>query len=329
MAPYGRRAFLGCGALGAFGLALGCSAEPPPHPQPVRRGIGEVGRRLAHEALPPYAPVRLREVRDRLAVVAERAPRPAPGDWLHDHPERGQSFEDYLGSYPTAPTPERRTIVVQPLGALSPSSRQIVELASTYLTCHFGLPSRVAEPADLGVVPRWARRVHQGSEQLLTRYLLDEVLPDRLPADAAALIGFLETDLWPGRGWNFVFGEATLERRLGVWSLARYGDPTKGPEAFRTTLRRALKLAVHETGHMFSLPHCTAYRCVQAGVNSLDEEDCAPMSLCPECLAKIAWVTSTDPRERLRAKRDFCRAHQLDDEARGFEALLTALESVG
>jgi archaemetzincin len=48
-----------------------------------------------------------------------------------------------------------------------------------------------------------------------------------------------------------------------VWSLARNGDPTESPEAFRIALLRAMKIAVHETGHMFSLEHCTAYRCVQ------------------------------------------------------------------
>ena len=32
-------------------------------------------------------------------------------------------------------------------------------------------------------------------------------------------------DLWPGPGWNFVFGQASLTERVGVWSMARNGDP--------------------------------------------------------------------------------------------------------
>ena len=85
-----------------------------------------------------------------------------------------------------------------------------------------------------------------------------------------------------------------------------------GNAGFKQVLERTLKIAVHETGHMFSLPHCTAYPCIQSGVNSLEEAGESPLWLCPECLPKIAWATSTDPRERLSATHDFCRRHDLD-----------------
>ena len=66
---------------------------------------------------------------------------------------------------------------------------------------------------------------------------------------------------------------ANLRDRVGVWSIHRYGDPDASKSAYKLTLERALKVAVHETSHMFSLRHCTAYECVMGGSNSLDESD--------------------------------------------------------
>src|SRR5690606_22427518 len=109
--------------------------------------------------------------------------------------------------------------------------------------------------------------------QILSGYVIDRLLAPRLPPDAAAYVSFTASDLWPGDGWNFVFGQASLRDRVGVWSVARYGDPAGGAAAFRQVLRRTLKVAVHETGHMFSMRHCTAYQCVMNGVNNQDESD--------------------------------------------------------
>lgn len=313
---------VGAAGVGAARVATATSAEEAA--DLARRGLrGEV-RRRATGALPPYAPRRLREVRDRLAPLHEKVGVPQPGDWRADHPETHQSFEEYVGARPTSPTRERRTLVVQPLDAPDEARARILALVGEALEAHFGLPSRVEPPLAIPVPPRGSQRKIGRTRQVRSGWLLDAVLAPRLPEDAAAMLGFTAEDLWPGDGWNFVFGEATLERRVGVWSLFRYGDPAS-PGMFRITLRRALKVALHETGHMFSLTHCARWRCVQAGINSLEEEDRSPLWLCPDCLAKIAWVTSTDPRERLFRMAAFCRRAELADEARHFDRDLAAL----
>jgi archaemetzincin len=312
--------------LGAGSALLGCAdGRSKPEVPLAKSGLAAQAKRRYAEALPPYAPRHLREVRDRLAPLMERTGAPRPGEWRYDHPETGQSFEEYLRSQPTAPTGARRTLVVQPLGELGGGSTRIVGLVASYLEAHFGLPVRLAERAPLPSPPRGARRNTERGEQLLTRWLLDDVLRPRVTEDASTVLGFLATDLWPGAGWNYVFGEASLTERVGVWSLARFGDPDAGPVAFQSALGRALKTGVHEAGHAFSLPHCTRYRCVQAGVNSLEESDAAPLWACAECLPKIAWVTSTDPRERLERTRDFCARHRFSDEAAFFERARAAI----
>jgi len=52
---------------------------------------------------------------------------------------------------------------------------------------------------------------------------------DFLPDDAYCVIGLLNKDLYPRKGWNFVFGMSRIHHRSGVFSLARY-DPTFYPE---------------------------------------------------------------------------------------------------
>jgi hypothetical protein len=47
-----------------------------------------------------------------------------------------------------------------------------------------------------------------GDQQVLTGYILHDVLEPERPADALAYLALTASDLWPGPGWNFVFGEA-------------------------------------------------------------------------------------------------------------------------
>jgi archaemetzincin len=267
---------------------------------------------------------------ERLKPLAEKLAKPGPLDWLSFHPEKGQTFRQYVASNPTRPTKARGTIFIQPLGGFTSTQRGLLKLTAEFLAVWFNAPIRFSEDLKLDVVPSTARRknpdTHQ--EQLLTGYILDRVLKARLPRDAAAYLCFTASDLWPGQGWNFVFGHASLEDRVGVWSIARFGDPEASDENFRLVLLRTLKLATHECGHMFSLPHCIAYECGMNGCNSLEESDRHPLALCPECLAKVCWATRSDPTERYRKLIAFCRHARLKPEAEVYEKRLTAIEEL-
>jgi archaemetzincin len=157
---------------------------------------------------------------------------------------------------------------------------------------------------------------------------LDEVLgPDR-PVDALAYLALTGCDLWPGEGWNFVYGEADLRRRVGVWSLHRDGDPGRGPAAFRRCLRRALMTAAHETGHILTMKHCTAFRCLMNGSNHSAERDGRPAHLCPVCLRKLVWNLQVEPAAYLRRLAAFHRRHGLDG-ADWLSAAAGALDAPG
>jgi len=218
-------------------------------------------------------------------------------------------------------------LYVQPLGDFTDSQRKIITLAADFMGRYFNLPVKVRKDLPLSVVPPKARRKHPswGTKQILSTYVLGEVLSPRLPADAAAYIAFTASDLWPGPGWNFVFGQASLRERVGVWSIHRNGDPEESEASFRLCLLRTIKTAVHETGHIFSMQHCTAYECCMCGSNHRAESDRQPVALCPQCMAKVCWATRTDPIKRYDKLVEFCRAHALKDAEKFYTKCLKVL----
>lgn len=253
----------------------------------------------------------------KLEPLHQRLGKPKPGEWLAQHKEDGQTFNEYLTCRPITPTGKRTVIYVQPFGKFTGTQREIVKLTADFLGRYYQRPVKIRDDLPLSVIPDKARRKHPswGMDQILSTYVLDDVLAPRLPADAAAYIAFTASDLWPGEGWNFVFGQASLRNRVGVWSIYRNGEPEKGPEEFRLCLRRTLKTATHETGHMFSMQHCTKYECNLCGSNNREESDGQPIEVCPECVAKICWATGCDPIQRFEALAEFCREQKLEAEA--------------
>lgn len=252
---------------------------------------------------------------------------PGPHDWLAHHREDGQTYEQWRASDPVRATGERGTLYILPLGGFTVTQRRIVELSAEFMRRYFARPVRFLPDVPLDAIPASARRVNgwSGDEQILTGHVLDHVLRPALPADACAVIAFTATDLWPGDGWNFVFGQASLRHRVGVWSIARNGDPDGGDEAFRLCLLRTLKTATHETGHMLSMHHCIAYECNLCGCNHREEADRRPLACCPECVAKICDACGVAPIPRYRALLEFCREHRLDGAARDYARFLAAL----
>jgi archaemetzincin len=266
----------------------------------------------------------LKEMIRVLRPLHQRLGATAPGDGLSDHPEKGQPFKAYLASDPVLPTAGRRTICVQPLGTFTAGQHRLLDQVVEGMGLYLCLPVAVLPPVPASAIPgRARRRIREtGEEQFLTSYILEELLEPGLPDGAAASIALTATDLWPGEGWNFVFGEASVRDRVGVWSLARLGDGASGPQV----LIRALGTAVHETCHMFSMRHCTAYECAMCGSNSLEEGDRHPLWLCPQCLAKLCYATGADPLARYRALEGFCRRNGLRAEARFYHHSLRTLE---
>jgi len=251
----------------------------------------------------------------RLRHLAEPLPAPGPDDWLTEHVEHGQTFRQYLDAYPVRRDATLSTIYLCVVGEFDDAQGRILDRTREFLGLFFDVPVVIRRTLAVADIPGHAKRKHPkwGDRQLLTRYLLDEVLePDR-PADALAYLALTTRDLWPGDGWNFVFGQASLRDRIGVWSIYRNGYPGKSDAAFRLCLRRTLQVAAHETGHVLTMQHCVAHRCLMNGCNTHDERDRSPLHPCPVCLRKLVWNLQVEPVAYLRRLGDFCQAHGMPE----------------
>jgi len=249
----------------------------------------------------------------------EPVPAPGPSDWLAVHPESGQSFEQFVRSGPNRPDQKRNILYLQPLGEFRPGVAPPLDSLREYAAAYFALEVRVLPSLSLDRQNITTRRnPTTGHRQLLTTDILT-TLKKRIAADAFCLLGITMEDLYPEPSWNFVFGQASLRERVGVYSFARY-DPAfygvpRGGDYARTLLRRSAKVLVHETGHMFGLAHCVYFRCVFNGSNHLDESDARPLHECPVDLRKLHHSIGFDVPQRYASLRRFYRKVGFEDEA--------------
>lgn len=285
---------------------------------------GEI--RVANEPVPTNPQLEsLRSDIKKIEPFFKPMGKPEQGDWLARQKEPGQTFDEYIDSNPTVPTDERNVIYIHPLGKFTADQNKVIRVTSEYIEAFYGLKVKTLAtkplPAKL-TEPEQRMIDYPKHRQLRTGYIMEKMLQPALPADAAALIAFTDEDLYPDSSMYFVFGQASLENRVGVWSLFRLDDAAN----FDTFLRRTMKISVHEIGHMFRMRHCTKYECVMSGTNHLGETDRRPIEACPECMAKICWMMKQKPSERYKRLDAFARLNKLGNEARDFESKAKTVE---
>lgn len=263
---------------------------------------------------------------ERLIPLHEVKLPPGPYDWMAQHPEPDQGFYDYIKNNPVRPDGQRKYIYIVLLGEFDAARHDLIQDTARYIEAYFQLPVKWLEPLGLEVIPDSARRLHPQTrdKQILTSYVIEEVLLPRLPDDAVALTAFTSSDLWPGMGWNFVFGQASIDDRVGVWSIYRNGNPNLKSER-QICLLRTVKTGTHELGHMFSMHHCPYYECNMNGANHRKESDRRPLWLCPVCLSKITWNLQVDPAKRYKDLIKVSDELGLDKEREFFQQSLDIL----
>ena len=134
-----------------------------------------------------------------------------------------------------------------------------------------------------------------------------------------------------GTWWNFLFGEADVENRVGVYSFARF-DPAffheKRTASFRTLiLCRSCGTLAHEVSHIFGIDHCIYFHCVMNGSNTLDESDRRPLHLCPVDLRKLHHSVGFDVIKRYETLRKFYSSVGIDEEVQWLDRRLSFLKS--
>jgi archaemetzincin len=261
----------------------------------------------------------------------EPIPVPRPGDWLAVHAEPGQTFEEFVRSGPNRPDKVRNKIYLRPLGKFPTEAASLVDTLRAYAAGYFAMEVAVLPPIELTEGAVTARRnPYTQHRQIRSADVLDLLKKD-LPADAFCLLAITMEDLYPDPSWNFVFGQASLQERVGVYSFARYdpafyGEP-RGANYLDIVLRRSGRVLVHETAHMFGLTHCIYFKCVLNGSNHLPESDSRPLHLCPVCLHKLQYSIGFDLASRYRKLREFYERVGFEDEARWTARRLEKVEA--
>ncbi len=256
-------------------------------------------------------------------------PKPQPGDWLASHQEIGQTFAQFVRSHPNRPNQHRHTLYFVPLGKYDEAIAPKIQSLEKFATAFFAMPVKTLPNQSLDGLPIKVRSRTHGPDQLLSTDVLDW-LKTRLPEDAYCMLAITMQDLYPDEKWNFVFGQASLNDRVGVYSFVRYTPQFNGTPADDSTastiLKRSCKVLGHETGHMFGIRHCIHFHCLMNGANNLQESDRTPMHLCPVCLRKLQASVNFDVKERYDALLEFNQNAKWPNEAAWIERRIDAID---
>ena len=275
---------------------------------------------------------RFQRLAQALSPLFSKLPAPQPEDWLAKHAEEGQSFARFVFEMPERLNDRYRRIGLVPLGDLTDTQLRLLADTAEFLERFYGFQVETLRPVSLADLPENAQRVRDsGERQLRTGHFLNHVLPPLCQDDMAAVVALTNVDVWDGN-YRWLFGQGSHPQRACVCSVARFGDVDSGAVDYATCLRRTVGLAVHETGHVFGMPHCIAWSCRMNGSNSLDESDRRPLEYCPECLPKIWWTCDIDPARRFSRLLEFAREHHLHAEEKLWQeagTLLAATEKAG
>src|SRR5207247_1423607 len=189
-----------------------------------------------------------------------------------------------------------------------PSESPPLERLKAFASAFFTLEVNVLPVLDMaGSTVTQRQNPYTHNRQLLTTDIL-ALLRRQLPRDAYALLGITMEDLYPDTLWNFVFGQASLRERVGVYSFARYNPRFNREEVSdfdKLLLQRSCKVLAHEMAHMFGIQHCIYFHCLMNGSNHLVESDARPMHMCPVDLRKLQESIGFDVVERYRRLLQF------------------------
>ncbi len=197
--------------------------------------------------------------------------RPAPEDWLGrgqpgdtNGDRTGQTFARFCrpGPHRNFPSKHKNTLLLVPIGDTEggPSPQALVAC----MKAHFCMPVELmpalskAEEAELEFDEQGC-----GYGPQLETYSSHTVLFNRIKRlrHGFACVGFTMRDLCNSQsGFDWVFGEAQLDKSVGIFSFARYGSSRTTPDF----LRRCCMVLTHEVTHLFGVRHC-----VFAKVNSI------------------------------------------------------------
>lgn len=266
--------------------------------------------------------------------------KPKSGDWLATHQEIGQTFDAYAAKMRgmALPRPACGTLLLCPLGSSFDGplgSRFLLHLRQYG---HAFFPGMAVEvlPKILSLKDIKSRENDYGHPQYLIGDIFSMLNSNRdviSKRGSYCTLGVTLEDIYPGDEWNYVFGQARVMERVGVFSFARHSplfysgvhaldaEQQLSAAQERTWLRHCRKTMVHEASHMLGILHCIFHRCLMNGYNGPGDSSGASF-LCPVCLRKLVhglsglWPASLQAIDsRYAAMEELLKETRLEDEA--------------
>jgi archaemetzincin len=174
----------------------------------------------------------------------------------------------------TEKTPHKGIIGVVPLG---PVADDVLRVISDSLQGILRLPVDLL-PSIALPEQTFMKNRNQYNAMALIKFLNEE-----FPHNSLKILGVTERDLC-NPILTYVFGEAYMGGITAVMSTARLRVAQTGEQVARELLlERVVKVALHELGHTFNIPHCHAERCVMRASNGLKDLDEKLNYVCDYC----------------------------------------------
>ncbi|MBC8140800.1 MAG: hypothetical protein H7Y38_05100 [Armatimonadetes bacterium] len=168
-------------------------------------------------------------------------------------------------------------IAVKPLAPVNKADTEAVRKA---IATRFRADVRVLPSSRLPKTAYYAPRNRYRAERLLTW------LDANTDKDYAKVIGITSRDISTTRGdvvdWG-IFGLGAIDLRPCVLSTFRLG----GGVSQKKRRERLQKIAVHEAGHTFGLPHCPKARCMMNDARGSIKTVDAETGFCKKCVARL------------------------------------------
>ena len=145
----------------------------------------------------------LKDYYEKLTELCAPMPKPGKSDWLSEHLEAGQTFDDFNRKAHTRVSPHMKTIYIQPLEEAI--DQEMLQVFKAFLSAYFlGM--------EVKVLPYWlvegnnkiASRINSdtGKKQYNAADIL-KAIQSKLPKDGYCIIACSMTDLYPRPTWNY------------------------------------------------------------------------------------------------------------------------------
>ena len=169
---------------------------------------------------------------------------------------------------------DKRLIGVVPFGKVPEIALKVI---AAHISTLVNFPTQILPPLEYPEYAFDTRRYQYDAGIII------EALESMSFKSHEKVVGVLDIDLFIPI-FTHVFGEAKRGGKFALVSLFRLGKNSDGSLSTAALLHeRAVKVALHELGHLFDLFHCEHKRCLMHFSGSIEELDEQPLYLCNYC----------------------------------------------